>query len=465
MDYLIAIVMLTPAICFVAMNSSWLVDYAFFIVAFNRGIRRLVDYYIYHEFTPLSPISLTPLIISIFLVIPFLMRFRTLTPRVRKIFWLLLAAIVHGFFVGFISNRFAAVFELFEYVAPIGLMGYVATADVKPEVMDRWIRSAGWSAVGVAAYGLFQYFNPPVWDAFWMAQVHFIGYLGIPEPTKIVVFSTMAERGTVASYLAAAAIPMIMASRWRNFAGWLSVALIITVIPLTYVRAAVIAILFVVVINPLINKGRGFVATLLFTGMVLLCMKYGISQLPTSDKLAARYETLTDMASDASFQGRLSIASYGWGLVKSHPLGYGFGATGLGGRVNTGALASNAVFGDNGYISLLLDYGWVGGLCFFMALWCIWKEISRRFNAGIHDEFMTLSRAWFLAVLILQYVANGLVGISLFWLFLGVVLSSRRDPTILKLLALRLRASSQKPPAFTPGMPALQQDAAHNQAI
>ena len=443
MDYLITIVILLPAVWFAAMRSSWLVDYAFLVLAFNRGLRRIVDYYVNHEFKALSPISLTPLIVILLLMIPFLSRFSLLMPRVKLIFGLFFAACACGFTIGFVQNSFAAVFQLAEYLAPLSLMGFAATANASPKTTDRWIQSVGWTGVGVAAYGWFQYFHPPLWDALWMEQTGMIGYLGIPEPTQIVVFSTMAERGPFASYLAASAIPMIVARRWRIWGGWLAVAFILSVIPLSYVRTALIGVALVVLIKPIVNRGRGFVAILLSAALVFMAVKYGVDQLPTSEQVMARYESLGSLREDSSFQGRLEIASAGIDLVASHPLGFGFGATGMSGRVNTGGVASGSKFMDNGYITLMLDYGWLGGLLFFSAVGLIWLEMRSRFNKGVQDEYMALGRAWYLALLITLYVANVYTGAYVFWLFAGVVLSSRYDPMIRRLLAEKLKQRAE----------------------
>lgn len=437
MEWLITIAILTPAIWLALARSSWLIDYAFVVLAFNRGLRRIVDYYFNHAFNPLSPISLTPLVICALLMVPFLSRFRTLMLRVKAIFWLFFVAAALGLGVGIIQNGFAALFQFTEYLAPLALCGFAATANAIPQVTDRWIKSAGWTGVAVAAYGWFQYFNPPVWDALWMEQTGMIGYLGIPEPTQIIVFSTMQERGPLAVYLAAMAIPMIIAARWRNWTGWLSAAFVLSIIPLSTVRTALIGVALVVVINPMVNRGRGVLAITLSGLLVFVGVVFGADRLPNSEQVLARYQTLGNLADDSSFQGRFDIARSGFEIVATHPFGFGFGGSGMAGRVNTRQVSTGAKFGDNGYVLLLLDYGWLGGLLYFSALWLIWKEMARRFHSGVRDEYISLSRSWFLAMLVLNYVANFYTGPSLFWVFIGVALSSKYDPQIRRLLAER----------------------------
>ena len=52
-----------PALVMAAQRSTWLIDYLFFVVVLNRGIRRMVDYQ-NGEFNSLSLISLTPIIVG-----------------------------------------------------------------------------------------------------------------------------------------------------------------------------------------------------------------------------------------------------------------------------------------------------------------------------------------------------------------------------------------------------------------
>lgn len=59
----IAVVICLPAIVMAANRSTWLIDYLFFVVALNRGIRRVVDYNV-GEFNPYSFISLTPIVVG-----------------------------------------------------------------------------------------------------------------------------------------------------------------------------------------------------------------------------------------------------------------------------------------------------------------------------------------------------------------------------------------------------------------
>ena len=216
MEWIITLLIAIPAIILAFAGSSWLLDYTIIVLAFNRGIRRIADYYISGQFNPFSPISLTPLIVAGLLLIPALLHFSRLPQRLRTPFYLIGSAIGIGFAVGFLLNRFAAIYSLAEWIAGAGAMAFAATQTAGSKVADRWIKTAGWCAVLVTAYGWWQYYTIPPWDGMWLVQSGMAGYMGQPEPTKMTVFSTLAERGPCGDFLAWAVIPMIINPRWRN---------------------------------------------------------------------------------------------------------------------------------------------------------------------------------------------------------------------------------------------------------
>ena len=63
MDWIAAGIIAAIGVALAAHRSSYLVDYAVIVFVFNRGLRRVLDYYA-GTFNPLSPISLTPLLVT-----------------------------------------------------------------------------------------------------------------------------------------------------------------------------------------------------------------------------------------------------------------------------------------------------------------------------------------------------------------------------------------------------------------
>lgn len=419
MDWFVALLIVAPAVVLYLKHSSWIIDYVVWVTVFNRGIRRYVDW-MEGAFNAFSPISLTPLVVSGLVFLMVVQHYRRFPPSFQKIMRLFAWAMAIAFVVGIVRNGLAAVYALAEYVAPLSIMCCAALAGGNEKVLDRWIRSIGWAAVGACAYGWYQYYTIPPWDAFWVRAVGFEGYLGQLKPTEMVVFSTMAERGPFAGFLSFAVIPMLISRRWRNVTGWASVALILATVLLTFVRTSIITIVLATVLYPLLNRGKNSLRI-----VVLLCVgavgaNYFLGKL-SSEKVNKRLQTFSTITEDGSFKGRIGIAGYGLATALKTPLGTGLGSSGLAGRVNTGTIESGAVIGDNGYFSIILSFGWIGSFCFFYAFYLVWTRVRAMERAGLRTESLMMFKALFITGAVVLMVGDWLAGPSsaVFFIFTG----------------------------------------------
>jgi putative inorganic carbon (hco3(-)) transporter len=416
---------LVPAILLAAKGSSLLVDYAIFLYVINREVRRIVDWF-QGSFNPFSPIVLIPLIATCLLLLPFFSRFGSLHVTAKKIFILFFLAIGYGTFVGLARNGIAAVYAASEFLSPIALMGFTATAPVGQWTADRWMKSAGWITVGACLYGWFQYLTVPPWDAYWVQRVGFVGYLGKLAPTEMTVFSTFAERGPCASFLSLALIPIIVSRRWRLFLGWPEALLILSTIVLTLVRTGLILVGVSILIHPLLNRGRAALGIVVFVAVIALAGFVGLNRMPNADRINRRLSTLGNIKEDGSFQGRVGIADGGLKLAISNPVGYGIGSSGLGGRLNTGSVSdSGALIGDNGYLEVLSSLGLPGGLLLAAGFVLVWRHLSTCCRFGLVDDYIGLSRTFLVVFLIGMLAGNFFSGLSVMWVAFGQALSPR----------------------------------------
>ncbi len=402
-------------------RSTWLVDYALVVFVFNRGLRRFLDWDA-GAFNRLSPISLTPLIVGCLMFIPFLPQYRQLPQPIKAIFVSLSAALGYAFVIGFFRIQFGAVYALAEAIAPVGAFGFILTASAHPQVRDRWIRTAAWCAILASAYGWFQYLTIPPWDAFWVKAVGFVGYLGQLRPTEMTVFSTMAERGPLAAYLAFAVAAMIISPKWRTSLSWLGVILVFSVLLLTLARSGVIIAVLSVFVHLLINRGSGGLHVILGMAVLMGALSFGMGRMPGAERVTKRFETLGNMQEDGSYKGRAELRKVGLNQIISNPLGYGLGATGIAGRVNTNSLEGQATIVDAGYFDILSTFGLIGGAFYFHAIWGIWKELSRRYRAGYRTGPVMLARTFMIVLIPATMVGNFLNGFSLLWIVFGAAL-------------------------------------------
>jgi putative inorganic carbon (hco3(-)) transporter len=420
MDWLVAGIIAAIGVALAAHRSSYLVDYAVIVFVFNRGLRRVLDYYA-GTFNPLSPISLTPLLVTALMMLPFLASYNKLTKPLKVICGCLFVALIFAFFVGFARIQFAAVYAAAEALAPVAMFGYILTSSPSQATKDRWLLTSAWCAVVACAYGWYQYLTIPEWDAFWVRAVGMEGYLGSLEPTKIAVFSTMAERGVFGGFLGFAVVPMIIAPKWRPL-GWFGVILVLSCILLAGTRTGIILAVFTTMIYVLINKGTGAWQLVLGMAVISVAAYFGIGAMPGGAAIQERFSTLGDMQSSGSYQGRMEIYQSAVRDVLTSPLGSGLGASGISGRINQGGTATQSVVVDAGYAEIPLTYGWIGAGLIIYAMWRMWKEMAVRFNAGLKTTEVMLGRAFLLALIPACFVGNVITQFSILWIVFGAAL-------------------------------------------
>ena len=277
------------------------------------------------------------------MMLPFLASYNRLTKPLKVIFGCLFVALIFAFFVGFARIQFAAVYAAAEALAPIAMFGYIVTSSPSPATKDRWLLTSAWCAIVACVYGWYQYLTVPPWDSFWVRAVGMEGYLGIMEPFKISVFSTMAERGVFGGFLGFAVVPMIIAPKWRPL-GWFGVILVLSCILLAGTRTGIILAVFTTMIYVLINKGTGRMATRSRNGRDFpRSLLWTRCDARVEPPFRQRFSTLGDMQSTGSYQGRMEIYQSAVGDVLSSPLGSGLGASGISGRINQGGTATQSV--------------------------------------------------------------------------------------------------------------------------
>jgi putative inorganic carbon (HCO3(-)) transporter len=420
---LVAAAICVPAMVIALQRSSWLVDYLFFVIAFNRGIRRFVDYQ-NDEFNPYSLISITPLIVAGLAVLVVFVEFnstgRSFSKTTKNVLICYLLAVSLAFLVGLFNAKFAAIYALGDYVAPVGLLGYGAIYANQPRVFDRWYNTIVILGLTVGVYGLWQFYTIPPWDAFWVRAVDFEGYLGDLEPTKMTLFSTLNERGPAAGFLCNSLIVLLLRPGSLNLYKPFIAAAIGFPILLTYVRTAIIQVTVALIVFPLINRGVGKWLVLLTSVVFFLFIEMVADSIPGASRVAARLSTLSDLPSDSSFQGRIGLINFAFKESLTEPLGLGIGSHGVGRRVST--IARSGVDDSSGYIQILRTFGWIGFVLIVYVFFTLWKCSSHLISQGNLDGNVMLFRAWFISVIVACFSGNLVMQPIFFWVLAGYCL-------------------------------------------
>ncbi len=409
-----------------------MIDYLFFVVALNRGIRRVVDYN-NEFFNPTSTISLTPIIVGGFAVLVVFNRLSGNTAEYGRstltVAYRYAAATAFAFVIGFLNVRAAAVFALGDYIAPIGLLGFGAIYADRPDIFRRWCNSIALSGVIVAAYGIWQFYTIPPWDAFWVTAVNFEGYLGVLEPTKMTLFSTMSERGPAASYLCSCLIIVALRPRTLGFLRFPAAAIIFTAMLLTYSRTVIIQFALAVILYPILNRGSGKYLTFFILAIAIIFGESLLGMLPGEGKALERVSTIGSIGSDNSFLGRMIQFRSGLGAASTEPLGLGLGSHGLGGRVSSGGTLGT--IDSTGYVEALRTYGWIGFLVIASVFVTLWRSSKRLMISVQDDANLYLFRTWFIAGLVATFSGSWVFSATFFWVLAGYCLERSERPGLL----------------------------------
>ncbi len=424
----VAVVICLPALLLVSQRSTWIVDYLFFVLAFNRCIRRIVDYNNGY-FNPYSLVSLTPLVVcglaTLAVLIELNRRRDSFGNRTAAVLFLYLIAIGMAFFIGFINSRFAAVYALGDYLAPIGLIGCGALFASDDRVIDRWCQSVTLTALLVAIYGIWQFYTIPPWDGFWLIASGMDGYMGTPEPQKMTLFSTMNERGPAGSYMCGGLTLLLLRQGTLGWIRWPAVGILAIAILLTYSRTAVIQIGSAVLLYPLLNRGTRSLSSIFIVILIAICGPQLISQLPGFERASDRVATLGNIHEDGSFQGRLMLFGVAIRESVTEPLGIGIGSHGLAAKVSTANKEGTA--DSTGYIKTLRTFGWIGFMLITVMMWRIW--VAARDLAAIDplDKNAMLFRAWYVSGMIAFLSGDWLFTATFFWVLAGYCLGRANE--------------------------------------
>jgi hypothetical protein len=376
-------------------------------------VRRVVDW----RFGYADPnlILVAPLLVSalagLTVVIP---RGRGST-RIPAAFVLGGSAIAYGFVVGMILHPSAeTVYGLCNWLCPMlfGLHLYLNW----PQFDEHRVaitKTFLWGLLILGLYGAYQYFSPPAWDRYWLANVMMGGQnesFGRPEALQVRVWSTMNSPGPFANVILAGVFVLFtVRSSWKLpslIAGYLSLLLSL---------ARTVWLAWLVGLFVLLRKSRARIVARVLISVILLgaCLLPLINDRRVASVLEDRVKTFTDLGHDESFGARLEMYRTLAVDVIEHPFGYGVS--------NEKTVRDQAI--DSGVLALFFSLGWFGGLLYIAATACMF--LNRPSALQQSNQFAAACRAVVIALLAQVIAGNIFVGINgtLFWTFGAVYLA------------------------------------------
>jgi hypothetical protein len=381
-------------------------------------VRRFADF-INGAFSDRSLIMLAPVMAAAICGVNLLTHFRVLMQRRAIPLTLIVLAALYGYFIGMVGAGVAAAsYVLISWLFPV-LIGFhvLITWRHYPEYHRVLLKTFVFGGFVIAAYGVFQYVNPPPWDAFWLQHSGMISE-GSAAPYSMRVSSTMNSSGPFAIAMMVCLLMTLAArNKMAMLAGGLAVPALIGTMSRSVLGGLAIGLLYLFILLDGRSRLRlaGAIAVI-----VLLCSP-ALMVDEITEKASARVATVTQLNQDDSYQTRTEIYKHFLAEMTTNIAGQGLGMTGLGSKLSSDNSSSSVDF-DSGLMEVPYVLGWPGTLLYaagvvMLVLRAFVTSFSRK-----ADRFAVAGTAAAFGILAMMVFVNTLVGGAGMLFFIGVML-------------------------------------------
>jgi len=397
------------------------VSFVMWLWFLSPWLRRMVDYRT--EFVATSPLLVAPLLATSIAGWTMLKRTRSLGRPGAIPFTAALAGIAYGTAVGLCHFSIVDVGQaLANWVAPI-LFGFFLYEEraLYPEFRRVIEKTFLYGVLIMGAYGVYQFFVMPGWDAAWMTAIDNSAF-GNPLPMQARVFSTMNASSSFSTYMMAGLLMMFSMKHSKlripaALLGFLSFML-------TTNRASWLGILAGIIYVTMHVTMRQRVRII---GMILGCVVLlsCVSVLPPIHEiLTARFQSMSDPKHDVSYFYRIQGHERGFAKLAHEPVGEGMGTMDIN-HANEKPYDESLGPHDSTILEFLFSLGFVGTFVYFAGL----AFAGYRLLSGprVRDPFtismiaITLS---YFAQAIFNSIMLGVLGFVV-WLSIAMALAAR----------------------------------------
>ncbi len=323
--------------------------------------------------------------------------------------FLFLLAILYGAITGAITFGVASSAEAaVTWVAPacFGLFLYHYRSYAR-EMFYSFERSIIGCTAVAGAYGIYQYFVMPNWDALWMTNLGNLTF-GNPLPMQVRVFSTLNSPQILALFLA---VGILFAMRSNTFLRFLAVPFGLVSLVLSMARTAWVgfAVALVYAIFRMNSRQR---LQLLFIGLFALATFSLVLQDPNVSKAVTnRFSTLHDVSHDDSIVSRIEGHEALFQGLARYPYGLGLGSQQNGASRNP----ADAMMGhggkfilqnDSSLVVLVVSLGFFGFLLAASTLFVLSLRVSQLTISRL-PEAIALKAA--LVLLASEFLLNNII--------------------------------------------------------
>jgi hypothetical protein len=383
-------------------------------------VARLIDYR--SGWDPQRLLMVTPYLVTLITFATFFRYFPSYCRQVGLPFVLAFAGVFYSFLMGLITNPPLSVARsLLDWLTPIlfGFYFFVNWRDY-PQYRESLRRTFLWGVLITGIYGVYQYLVAPEWDRFWLINSGMISSNGSPEPFGMRVWSTMNSSGTFGIFMMAGLILLFSS---RDVFRFPAAAFGYLAFLLSLVRAAWGGWFIALIILASSLRSQMQIRLILTIFVVGLCAVPIAKMEPFSKVIGSRFESLTNLQQDSSFNERSELFGSKIQIALSTGLGKGLG----GGWVideNTGAIQTIVL--DSGILDMFFTLGWFGAIPYLGGLFLLLARVIQ--GSELSDTFVNATRAVGIAGCTQLIFFNAAIGFGglIIWGFLGITLAGQK---------------------------------------
>lgn len=425
MNSLSAAVMLLVGISILATRPTQAPLYLLALVAFNRWVRRITDWNV-GEFSQTPLTSIVPELFCLILLLFVFGQWKSIPRQLRIGTCLIAGAVGLALGVG-ITNGIGAIFEALTWSAPLGLFLFLVWLRPDISTIVSWFRGMVVIAIICVAYGWYQWLVLPPWEAFWVIESD-MASMGAPEPRRSRFYSTFSGPGRVQQFAGLALLLMLVDKRVRpgGNALWLAItAFLMSGILMGRVRSVWLTLMMASLIYMAVTRFSEKIRLVIVTTLVVIAGFVALPVIPGGAAVVDRLDSLTNLAEDGSFNGRVEFSQRAIGMIISRPYGFGMGASGLAGRL---AGRQSLIAFDNGYLQIGFALGLPGAALLILGFYkigkYIWAGLRQDWVRGDPDLNLKMMMAAFVVGHLAQLAASNFLRTEmalLVWLMLGTL--------------------------------------------
>jgi hypothetical protein len=341
--------------------------------------------------------------------------------------WVAGAACLYGFLLaGFKANVAAGALDFARWLFPLLMVAFIVQHANDWSEFRRVISVSFAIAIPILSlYGIWQFLNPPPWDAFWMIQAG-MNSIGRPFPFEVRVFATLNSPGSLACVLVIGLLLALAEMRPYHWPGLVlgGTALLLTQARAPWAGCLIGAMLLLATLPP-----RRLLTMIPFGAFAVVAgtMAFAIPEI--NDVVTARIESFSELEGDRSAEMRMKQYEDLDRRLDQLIIGNGFGITG---KSRGGVEKDTQIVTDSAIVEGILTIGLLGCLPYFGAYLLLGVQAITR-SIRHDDFFVKASGAIVLCVLLQLPFGSVLIGEwgVLTCVFLGMALAAPRRAELL----------------------------------